>query len=116
MRLIDADRLSNEYGNVVSIPRVEKDFAKSLIKKQPTAFEPDTETIKALVSGAWVECEKLQRALGMSFTECFSIFDFYREAEWWSVVGTTEEERAREGQKVTTFFRVKVGGGESGTE
>jgi hypothetical protein len=68
-----------------------------------------TEIIRDLIVGKWVECEKVQSALGMSFNECFAIFDFSRTAEWWSIVGETPEERAREGQKITTMFRIKRG-------
>lgn len=46
--------------------------------------------------------------MGLSFNECFSLFDFSRTAEWWSIVGDTEEERAREGQKIVTKFRLKI--------
>lgn len=67
----------------------------------------DTETLRDFVEGKWVESEKVQNFLNMSFSECFSKFDFSREAEWWSVVGKTEEERQRNGQKVTTYFRLK---------
>ena len=35
------------------------------------------------------------------------MFDFSRTAEWWAIVGETEEERARNGQKITTRFRLK---------
>lgn len=66
--------------------------------------------VRAFLSGEWVESEKVQKALGMSFNECFSKFDFSRTAEWWSIVGKTEEERARNGQKITTCFRLKKGG------
>lgn len=67
----------------------------------------DTETLRDFVEGKWVESEKIQRALNMSFSECFAKFDFSRKAEWWSCVGKTAEERAYEGQKVTTYFRLK---------
>ena len=63
--------------------------------------------ISDLLQGKWVETDKVQEALGMTFQECFKIFDFSRTAEWWSIAGVTEEERSRNGQKVTTMFRVK---------
>lgn len=67
----------------------------------------DTEVIEELLSGKWVDAGKVQRALGLSFEVCFSLFEFSRTAEWWSVVGKTEEERARNGQRVETAFRLK---------
>lgn len=86
---------------------------EDMVNSLPTC---DMETVRDLLEGKWVDTDKVQKALGMSFTECFSIFDFSREASWWSIVGKTEEERAREGQCVVTRFRVKGGGGENGTE
>lgn len=69
----------------------------------------NADTVKELLEGKWVDSIKVQEALGMSFTECFFMFEFSRTSEWWSVAGKTEEERARNGQKVTTCFRVKRG-------
>lgn len=66
-----------------------------------------SQIIRKLLFGEWVDSDKVQKALGMSFNECFSLFDFSRTAEWWSIVGKTEEERAREGQKVVVKFRLK---------
>lgn len=42
--------------------------------------------------------------------QCFAVFDFCRTAEWWSIAGKTEEERSREGQKITTCFRIRKEG------
>lgn len=63
----------------------------------------------AFLSGDWVEDEKVQELTGMTFSECFSAFDFSRTAEWWNIVGKTEEERQRNGQKTTCSFRLKEG-------
>ena len=64
-------------------------------------------TMTRLAKGEWVETEDVCNALDMTFTEAFKLFDFSRTADWWSVVGETEEERAREGQCIKTMFRVK---------
>lgn len=61
-----------------------------------------------LKCGEWVSADDVQQALGLSFKECMEQFDFSRTAEWWSVVGETEEERSRNGQKVTCYFRKKT--------
>lgn len=66
------------------------------------------EIIKEILSGEWVDSDKVQSALGLSFNECFSLFDISRTAEWWSIVGKTEEERSRNGQKVVVRFRLKA--------
>ena len=60
-----------------------------------------------LLSGKWVDSKLVQELLGLSFNECFALFDFSRTADWWSIVGETEEERARDGQKIVTKFRLK---------
>ena len=61
------------------------------------------------LNGDWMDSEKVQELTGMTFSECLSAFDFSRTAEWWSIVGKTEEERQRNGQKVTCFFKLKEG-------
>ena len=63
--------------------------------------------IKNFLSGEWVESEKVENLLGMSFDECLRLFDFTRIANWWCFVGKTDEERKRNGQKIDTFFRLK---------
>ena len=72
-----------------------------------TDYECLDEAVKELLGGKWVDSDRVEDALGLTFNECFGIFDFCREVEWWSVVGETDEERARNGQKVTCYFRVK---------
>lgn len=64
-------------------------------------------TIKELLSGDWVESKRVETALGMTFKECFSLFEFSRTVEWWSFVGETSEERARNGQKITCYFKLR---------
>lgn len=65
------------------------------------------EVLSRLSSGEWVETGLVCDALGITFSEGFRRFDFCRTAEWWSLVGRTEEERSRHGQKITTYFRLK---------
>lgn len=115
MRLIDADLLKEEikelYIMVTGNPNqitVGNEYKKSfsrMIDEQPTV-ELNNEMLEFL-QGEWVECEVVQKALVMDFKQCFAVFDFCRSAEWWSIVGKTEEERSREGQKITDCFRIK---------
>ena len=65
------------------------------------------EVLSRLSSGEWVETGLVCDALGITFSEGFRRFDVCRTAEWWSLVGCTEEERSRHGQKITTYFRLK---------
>lgn len=64
-------------------------------------------TIEELLQGNWVERHRVEKALDMSYDECWATFDYCRTAAWWSIVGKTEEERSWNGQKVTEYFRVK---------
>ena len=108
------DEVLNHFGVDLAYYGEDLQFVQEAIERAPTVTT--IETLRDLVLGKWVECEKVQRALGMSFSECFALFAFSRSAEWWSVVGNTAEERAREGQKVTTCFRLKKGADSNGTE
>jgi hypothetical protein len=65
------------------------------------------EVTQSFIDGEWVESNLVQEMLGFTFKECFTLFDFSRTAEWWGIVGKTEEERAREGQKITCYFKRK---------
>lgn len=99
---------------VLQIPASLKKSVKDVLNRRQNEEEEKhlamlREAKTAFLSGDWVESEKVQELTGMTFSECFSAFDFSRTAEWWSVVGETEEERQRNGQKVTNLFRLKEG-------
>ena len=70
-------------------------------------YRESDKDILGFLKGEWCEAEKVQKALGMTFEQCFKVFAFSRTAEWWSMAGKTEEERKREGQKITCYFRKK---------
>lgn len=65
--------------------------------------------VMEFLRGNWVDSEKVQGFLKMSFDDCYRTFDFSRTAEWWSIVGKTEEERSWQGQKIVCRFRLKDG-------
>lgn len=71
------------------------------------ATEEDKKVFEKFMTGEWVDSEAIQKALGLTFAECFRMFDFARTAVWWSIAGKTAEERARNGQKIVTQFRLK---------
>ena len=103
--------------NLITVPQIPASLKKSVndVLNRRKNEEEDKhltmlrEAKAAFLSGDWVEDEKVQELTGMTFSECFSAFDFSRTAEWWSVVGETEEERQRNGQKVTNLFKLKEG-------
>lgn len=99
---------------VLQIPASLKKSVKDVLNRRKNSEEEShlnmlREAKTAFLNGSWVESEKVQELTGMTFSECFSAFDFSRTAEWWSVVGKTEEERQLNGQKVTNLFRLKEG-------
>lgn len=61
--------------------------------------------IQRLMASEWVEADLVQEALSLSFSECCRKFELCRTAEWWSIVGKMDEERSRNGLKITCFFR-----------
>lgn len=63
--------------------------------------------LKAFIFGEWVDTDIIERALGISFSEGLKRFDFSRTAEWCSIAGKTEKERKKNGQIITTKFRLK---------
>ena len=99
---------------VLQIPASLKKSVKDVLNRRQNVKEKKhlatlREAKAAFLSGDWVESKKVQELTGMTFSECFSAFDFSRTAEWWSVVGKTEEERQLNGQKITNLFRLKEG-------
>lgn len=64
--------------------------------------------------GGWVDTDTVCKALNIDFSTAFRQFEFSRTAEWWSLCGETDEERKRNGQKITTQFRKKTDGGQHG--
>lgn len=99
---------------VLQIPASLKKSVKDVLNRRKNEEEDKhlamlREAKAAFLSGDWVESEKVQELTGMTFSECFSAFDFSRTVDWWSVVGETEEERQRNGQRVTNKFRLKEG-------
>ena len=110
MRLIDADSLRSGLNSDSVIGAA----MQSAIDEQST-IEPETlplvrqlkiknEVLLKLLSGERVEVETLVAATGWSFEQCCKRFELNRVAEWWSVVGKTDEERSRNGQKITCYF------------
>lgn len=64
------------------------------------------EVLLRLLNGERVESETLMDATGWSFEQCCDCFELNRTAEWWSVIGKTDEERMRNGQKIICYFRI----------
>ncbi len=54
----------------------------------------------------WLESETVQELFSLNFETCMQLFEYSRVAEWWSIVGETKEERRRQGQKITIYFRL----------
>ena len=112
MRLIDADSFRSGWNSDSVIGAT----MQKVIDGLPT-IDPETlpvvrqlktknEVLLKLLSGERVEAENLVAATGWSFKECCKRFELNRVAEWWSIVGKTDEERSRNDQKITSYFRI----------
>ena len=110
MRLIDADSFRSGWNSDSVIGAT----MQKVIDELPT-IDPETlpivnqlktknEVLLKFLSGERVEAESLVAATGWSFEQCYKRFELSRVAEWWSIVGKTEEERSRNGQKITCYF------------
>ena len=101
------DTLQKYIGQPLELPwNLENNIQKEISRiEEDHAFKE--EVFFDLWRGLWVDTDKVQEALGMDFSKCFPLFDFSRTAEWWSIVGKTEEERSYNGQKIVTKFRLK---------
>jgi hypothetical protein len=65
------------------------------------------EVSQEFIDGEWCEARRVQKMLDLTMDECLKYFDSKREVVWASMVGETEEERAREGQVITIYFKRK---------
>lgn len=71
--------------NVVN--KVEYDYIKK-----------DRDTLRKLITGEWVDCEAVQRALDITFSQGLKMFDFGRQVAW--------NKPPKNGQYVVTKFRL----------
>ena len=63
-------------------------------------LQEDNKVLKQLINGEWVDCDAVQRALGIDFGTGLKRFEFSRTAEW--------NPAPLNGQKITTKFRLKM--------
>lgn len=98
---------------ILQIPASLKKSVKEAFERRENGEEIHDESIDvritkdAFLRGEWVDSVIIQEITGMTFSECYSAFDVSRTAEWWSIVGKTEEERNRNGQKIVVQFKLK---------
>lgn len=58
----------------------------------------DRDVLRKLVTGEWVDCEEVQRALDITFSQGLKMFDFGRQVAW--------NKAPKNGQYVVTKFRL----------
>ena len=58
----------------------------------------DLQTLRDLINGEWVDCDKVCRAMNIDFKEGIRLFDFGRQAFW--------NPAPLNGQRVITKFRI----------
>lgn len=63
-------------------------------------LQEDNKVLKQLINGEWVDCDAVQRALGIDFGTGLKRFEFGRTAEW--------NPAPLNGQKITTKFRLQL--------
>lgn len=61
-------------------------------------IKKDRNTLRKLVAGEWVDCEAVQRALDITFSQGLKMFDFGRQVAW--------NKPPKNGQYVVTKFRL----------
>lgn len=100
MKKQDVVAYVNNIYKSVPIRRLQKVF-------QEADLVPISSVAERLTNHEWIKDEDLQNVTGLGFCELNRYFDLDRRAEWWSIVGKTEEERRREGQRITCRFRMR---------
>lgn len=112
MRLGDLDEFKNRFTNDTIVDKLAIIVADYI----PT-IDPETlpividlnrkiDIMKRLLEGEKVLSNDVEYATGWDFSKCCAYLKIYRTAEWWSIVGKTPEERARNGQKIEVYFRI----------
>ena len=61
-------------------------------------IKKDRDVLRKLVAGEWVDCEEVQRALDITFSQGLKMFDFGRQVAW--------NKAPKNGQYVVTKFRL----------
>ena len=61
-------------------------------------IKKDRDVLRKLVTGEWVDCEAVQRALDITFSQGLKMFDFGRQVAW--------NKAPKNGQYVVTKFRL----------
>lgn len=61
-------------------------------------IKKDRDTLRKLVAGEWVDCEAVQRALDITFSQGLKMFDFGRQVAW--------NKFPKNGQYIVTKFRL----------
>jgi len=67
----------------------------------------DIPDLTGFFKGEWCDTQAVCDRLNIPFEIAITMFDFSSTVEWWSMIGKTDEERKRNGQKVTTQFRIR---------
>lgn len=107
MTVEDLRELAGKAVEYQSVCNQLKETRAVIAKFEAQRTEEKKAALQEFLTGNWVDSKTVQEVLGLTFEECFRLFDFSRTSTWWSIAGKTEEERKREGQKVVCQFRLK---------
>lgn len=68
-------------------------------KNNKVEEEEKINVLTKLFSGEWIETQRVEKVLNITFEEGMQIFDFKREVEW--------NPAPLNGQKISTYFKIK---------
>jgi hypothetical protein len=68
-------------------------------KNNKVEGEEKINVLTKLFSGEWIETQRVEKVLNITFEEGMRIFDFKREVEW--------NPAPLNGQKISTYFKIK---------
>lgn len=74
-------------------------YQNQMKKNKNNKEEEKINVLTKLFSGEWIETQRVEKVLNITFEEGMRIFDFKREVEW--------NQAPLNGQKISTYFKIK---------
>ena len=74
-------------------------YQNQMEKNKNNKEEEKINVLTKLFSGEWIETQRVEKVLNITFEEGMRIFDFKREVEW--------NPAPLNGQKISTYFKIK---------
>lgn len=74
-------------------------YQNQMKKNKNNKEEEKINVLTKLFSGEWIDTQRVEKVLNITFEEGMRIFDFKREVEW--------NPAPLNGQKISTYFKIK---------